>query len=74
MVINRVPGHPPWPEFGMHLPTISPEVLPCPKGFKINEILHFSTFVEGHKVAKIIYIAIYSPIVTMVNIALYSPW
>ena len=27
---------PPWPEFGMHLPTISPEVFPCPKVPQIN--------------------------------------
>ena len=30
VIITQVPGHPPWPEFGMHLPTISPEVLQCP--------------------------------------------
>ena len=36
IVITRVPGHPPVPEFGMYLPTISPKVLPCPKGIKNN--------------------------------------
>ena len=36
IVINRVPGHPPWPEFGMYLPTISPKVFPRPKVPQIN--------------------------------------
>ena len=36
IVIKRVPGHPPWPEFGMHLPTIPPKVFPCPKGLKFS--------------------------------------
>ena len=36
MIINRRPGHPTWPEFGMHLPTISPKVFPCPKGPNFN--------------------------------------
>ena len=31
-VINQVPGGPPWPEFGMHLPTIPPKVFVKPKG------------------------------------------
>ena len=31
VVTSRLPRYPPRPEFGMHLPTISPEVLPCPK-------------------------------------------
>ena len=30
------PSGSPWPEFGMHLPTIPPKVFPCPKGLKIN--------------------------------------
>ena len=35
VVITQVPGHPPRPEFGIHLPTISPEVFPCRKnGFE----------------------------------------
>ena len=37
MVITQLPGHPPGPEFGMHFPTISPMVLPCPKGPKNDE-------------------------------------
>ena len=54
MVITRVPGHPPGPEFGMHLLTISPEVLPGPKGPKnnIKKYMIFNNFVGGHKVAK----------------------
>ena len=47
MVINRVPEHPPGPEFGMHPPTISPEVLPCPKGVKIIQIRWFKQLLEG---------------------------
>ena len=36
MVITRVPGGPPWPEFGMHLPTIPPNVFPYPKDPSFN--------------------------------------
>ena len=35
------PRHPPWPEFGMHLPTISPKVFPCPKGPNFKQIEQF---------------------------------
>ena len=30
IVITRVPGGPPWLEFGMYLPTIPPKVFSCP--------------------------------------------
>ena len=46
MVITRVPGGPPWPEFGMHLPTIPPKVFPCPKDPNLNQIKGFKHF-EG---------------------------
>ena len=36
MVITRIPGHPPGPEFGQHHRTICPKVLPHPKGVKID--------------------------------------
>ena len=36
MVITRVPSGPPWPEFAMHLPTISPKVFSCLKGIRTN--------------------------------------
>ena len=72
MVINGVIWGPPWPEFCMHLSTISTNILLSPKVFNFNEINKFLMFLGGHKVAKILYIGL--PIVTMVNIALYSPW
>ena len=36
LVITHVPGHPPGSEFGKNHPTISPKVLPYPKGVKIH--------------------------------------
>ena len=36
MVINGVPGGPPWPEFSMHLTTISTKVFLSPKVFNFN--------------------------------------
>ena len=35
---NSVPGEPPWPEFGMYLPTIPQKVFSCPKGSNFNSI------------------------------------
>ena len=72
MVITRVPGGPPCPEFGMHLSTILSHVFLSPKDTNFNQIKQFLRFLGDHKVAKILYIGF--PIVTMVNIALYSPW
>ena len=47
MVINQVPGHPPGREFGMHLPTMPPEVLPCPKGV-LSKLYGFGGSRGGH--------------------------
>ena len=58
----------------MHLSTISPKVFLSPKVFDFNQIYQFLMFFGGHKVAKILYIAIYiySPMVTMVNSAIVT--
>ena len=63
MVMTVVPGGPPWPEFGMHLSTISTNIFLSPKVFVFNKIKQFLMFLGGHKVAKILYIALYSPLV-----------
>ena len=34
--VNGVPRGPPWPEFGMHLTTISPKVFLSPKDPNFN--------------------------------------
>ena len=68
MVLNGVPGGPPWPEFGMHLSTILSFFFLSPKDPNFNYIKQFLKFLGGHKVAKILYIGL--PIVTMVNTAL----
>ena len=47
IVITRIPGHPPEPEFAQNHPTISPKVLPCPKGVKINVIKRFLKALGG---------------------------
>ena len=52
IVITQVPGGPQRSEFGKNHPTISPKVLPCPKGPKLFEIHGFDWFWGVHKVAK----------------------
>ena len=52
MVITQVPGHPQVPELGQNHFTISPEVLPCPKGPILIKIKDFEKFWGGHTVAK----------------------
>ena len=41
MVITRVPGSPPWPEFGIYLATIPTKVFSCPKG---SILIKYSSF------------------------------
>ena len=41
IVINDVPGGPPWPEFGMHLTTTLTKIFSCPKGISFNQIKQF---------------------------------
>ena len=36
MIINQVPGGPPWPDFGMHLPTILSKAFLHPKDPNFN--------------------------------------
>ena len=52
MVINGVPGGPPWPEFGMYVTTILSNVFLNPKDPNLNQIKQFSMFFGGQKVEK----------------------
>ena len=69
MVITQVPGGPHGSEFDMYLTTILSNICLHPKESNFNQINGFLMFFGGHKVAKILYIAIYiySPIGTMVK-------
>ena len=59
IVITGVIWGPPGLYFGMHLSTILSMGFLSPKVFVFNKIKQFLMFLGGHKVAIILYIAIY---------------
>ena len=74
MVIARIPGHPPGPEFGMYFPTISPEVLPCPKGSNLIDLKVLSTFGGVIKVHNPINRGPYNPLKAAIIRQNRLPW